>query len=93
VFFHVSALGGCKPEPLIEPGQPVKYELMSEMELEEERPRSEKDPDKPDQPDRPQAKMVELVDKLPGADLEKQSQELQSDRHPRARKKKPTWRR
>lgn len=92
VFFHITALGACKPEPTIEPGQPVKYELIPDTEL---KPRRAPDPTsaKSDEPTRPQAKLVELIDKLPGADLEKQAEKLKSSRHPRARKKKPTWRR
>jgi cold shock CspA family protein len=90
VFFHITALGACMPEPRIEPGQPVKYELIPDTELKRRRPI---EPAKSDEPERPQAKFVELIDKLPGKDLEKKSEKLQSSRHPRARKKKPTWRR
>ena len=89
VFFHITALGACQPKPIIEPGQPVKYELIPDTEL---KPRPRRDDSEKQEPERPQAKFVELVDKLPGANLEPHNGKLQSPRHPKARKKKPTWR-
>lgn len=95
IFFHVSALGACQTPPQIEPGQPVKYELESRanVKLRIQRERGGKDPTKPDKPVQPQAKLVELIDKIPGATLEEDGQRPSSTRHPKSRKKKPTWRR
>jgi cold shock CspA family protein len=87
VFFHITALGNYESQPPIEPGQPVKYEL-------EARPgpksRSREDSAKPRQL---RARLVELIDKIPGAILEETAEQGQSARHPRARRKKPGWRR
>ena len=83
VFFHVSALGACQPESQITVGQAVKYELE----------RREATVSKSDKPAHPQAKLVELIDKIPGASLEADRREPRAARHPRAQKKKPRWRR
>lgn len=93
VFFHVTAIGACQPQPRIEPGQPVKYELVPGTEPKRRRGLKHRD-DEPEasEPVRPQALLVELIDKLPGAVLESNEQQ-QLAHHPRARKKKPTWRR
>ena len=34
IFFHVSAVGACDPQVQIEVGQAVKYELMTNAEVE-----------------------------------------------------------
>lgn len=87
VFFHITALGACEPQPQIEPGQPVKYELE---------PRSRRqgggNEDSP-KPRQIRARLVELIDRIPGATLEESDGRRQTARHPRARRKKPTWRR
>ena len=95
VFFHITALGACESQPQIEPGQPVKYELMSGPEQKFRRRSKGGDDDStmPEQPIRPQAELVELIDRIPGAILEEAGESQQSARHPRARQKKPTWRR
>jgi cold shock CspA family protein len=94
IFFHVTALKVCDPEPQINPGQPVKYELVpgTEAKCRSRSKRSNVEATKPEKPVRPRAKLVELIDKIPGAILEEDPREHQSARHPRARKKKPSWR-
>lgn len=94
VFFHISALDAGETQPEIKLGQPVSYELSPRqealpngrpecsMERAEDRSRHEK----------PRAKQVAIIDKLPGAIAEVDAS-LKSIRHPRARQKKPTWRR
>jgi cold shock CspA family protein len=92
IFFHASALGACDPQPRIAPGQPVKYELIPGTEPKGRR-RSRRDDDEPDvEPARPQAKLVELIDKIPGGRLQGSPGKAQPP-HPRARRKKPSWRR
>lgn len=95
IFFHITALGACDPQLQIEPGQPVKYELEPGTGSKFRRRPNSSDDDTPQpaQPAHPQAKLVELIDKIPGAVLEDTSRKQRSDRHPRARNKKPTWRR
>ena len=91
IFFHISALGACS-EPRIEPGQAVKYEVDPKT-LPKRVKKSEIDPEKPVPPS-PAAKamMVELIDKIPGALLDQVSEEARVVHHPKARRKKPTWR-
>ena len=95
IFFHITALVLCEPTLQIDPGQPVKFELVPDTEPKSRGrlKRSDEDATKPAQPVRPQAKLVELIDKIPGAILEETAQQQQSAAHPRARKKKPSWRR
>ncbi|MHB8972865.1 MAG: cold-shock protein [Pirellulaceae bacterium] len=95
VFFHITALGPCDPPPQIKLGQPVKYELAPEAEVKARRPARQDDEEsgKVAAPLRAQAKLVELIDKIPGATLDDIANRPQSTRHPRAQKKKPTWRR
>lgn len=89
IFFHITALGACSAEPEIRPGQPVKYELEPGTEPKPVR-RSRAGPQAPS-PERPppRAMLVELIDRIPGGSLEDPA----DARHPRARRKKPTWRR
>ncbi len=89
IFFHVSAIGACQATPRIEPGQAVKYEAAP-------RPRPADDEDQPrsakgGKGSRLQAQMVELIDRIPGGSLGDKDEP--AARHPKARKKKPTWRR
>ena len=95
IFFHITALGACDPQPQIKLGQPVKYELIPNTELQARRQgrRDDEESAKPSPPLRAQAKLVELIDKIPGATLDDVTKRPRSTRHPRARKKKPTWRR
>ena len=95
IFFHISALGACEPQLQIEPGQPVKYELVppAERKPRSRTKRSDDDSAPPEKPIHPQAKLVELIDRIPGAILEEDAQKQQSAHHPRARQKKPSWRR
>jgi cold shock CspA family protein len=94
IFFHISALGGCEAEPQIKPGQAVKYELVPGTEPKSRRRsrRSDEDAEHPVEPVRPQAKLVELIDKIPGGRLQGTPRKLPPP-HPRARRKKPSWRR
>ena len=87
VFFHITALGACEPAPQIAPGQPVKYELEPRA--------SQKSSTAEGGVKRKQlrAMMVELIDKIPGATLDDSADNRQAARHPRARRKKPSWRR
>ncbi len=85
VFFHISALETVEAPPDIKSGQPVKYELT---------PRSEANPGgRPARGrEQPRAKLVALIDKLPGGIAEIET-DHELRRHPRARQRKPTWRR
>lgn len=95
VFFHGSALDCAETEPEIKVGQPVKYELAPREEV---TPKardagSKQQAEDRDRPAQRSAKVVVLIDKLPGAALAEVDASKQSLRHPRARKRKPTWRR
>ena len=92
IFFHISALGEEAPPLEIAPEQPVEYELTSRRETREAEERAGRSAEAGR--DRgPQAKLVSLIDKLPGGSISDVDQEHKPARHPRARKKKPTWRR
>ncbi len=95
VFFHISALDAGETQPEIKLGQPVKYELT---------PRGEAMPDgrrvggkeraaNRGLPEQPRAKLVALIDKLPGGTLADIDASQKPSRHRRARQRKPTWRR
>ena len=84
VFFHVTALGACEEFPQITLGQPVKFELEPKKRTEDDPPADGKD-------SRRRAKMVELIDKLPGGQLE-DDETVRAKRHPKARRKKASWR-
>jgi cold shock CspA family protein len=91
IFFHITALGACT-EPRIEPGQPVKYEIDPKT-LPKRQKKSEIDEEKPAAaPIAAKAMMVELIDKIPGAILDQVAEEARVIHHPKARRKKPTWR-
>ena len=95
VFFHRSALDTGETQPEIKFGQPVKYELTPRGEATPKaRPAGGKEraADRR-RPKQPRAKLVELLDKLPGAKLADSAGSGKSSRHLRARQKKPTWRR
>ena len=93
VFFHVSAIGACQSKPNIEPGQAVKFELIPGTEPKRRKYRSiDDEPAAAEKPVRPQAQLVELIDRIPGGILENTGSS-KLERHPRSRKKKPTWRR
>jgi len=97
VFFHLSAVGACTPSKRIKVGQPVKFELKPVVVEQPERmsrmERAEAAAAKSTPEQRAQAKLVELIDKIPGATLDDVSKRERPRRHPRARQKKPTWRR
>ncbi|MEQ8791575.1 MAG: cold shock domain-containing protein [Pirellulaceae bacterium] len=93
IFFHVKALGELETEPRIEIGQAVKYELVPGTEPKSRRRRKrEEEEETAEEPVRPQALKVELLDKMPGGVLEQSADEKRTY-HPKARRKKPTWRR
>lgn len=100
VFFHVSAIGACEETPKITLGQPVKFELETRAQAVK---REAANPSFRDQRDKPgggkpgggksgrRASLVELIDKLPGGELE-DDDTTRPKRHPKARRKKATWR-
>jgi len=93
VFFHVTALGACEPQPQIKPGQPVKYELAVEREPKLPSPSKQRGGESARGAQGPKAKLVELIDRIPGAIRQKVATKQRPAHHPRARHKKPTWRR
>ncbi len=93
VFFHITAVGACQAEPQIEPGQAVKFEYVPGTEPKRARRPSKRDLDGGEGGEpvvRPQARLVELIAKIPGGSL---IDAKPARSHPRARHKKPTWRR
>lgn len=95
IFFHITALGACQSPPRIEVGQPVKYEVdpktlpkrksFKDREEDKEKPKEE--------PENPRALMVELIDKIPGGFIEEKPNEtIKVQHHPKAARKKPSWR-
>jgi len=88
VFFHASAIGACQADPTIEEGQPVKFELTPRWQEEWAKADAKNDGDKKKQRT---AMMVELIEKLPGGSVTNSEGEP-IKRHPKARRKKPTWR-
>ncbi len=95
VFFHFTALGGPGAPPQIRLGQPVRFELAPAAEEPARRaPRLGKtDAAGAASRLRAVARVVELIDKIPGGTLEDVARQQRPARHPRARRKKPTWRR
>lgn len=96
IFFHVTAIGACRQPVQVRLGQPVKYELVPGTEPKLKRRRHARSIDDEEEtpaekPVRPQAKFVELLDKLPGAILT-ESIPAGNPRHPKSRRRKPTWR-
>lgn len=95
VFFHITALGACQPPPKILPGQPVKYELIPGTEPKpRRRPGRDDDDESPKNkaPVKPAAQIVELIDRIPGGILQ-DPPEARRPMHPKAKRRKPTWRR
>jgi cold shock CspA family protein len=94
IFFHISAIGGCQPT-FVEIGQPVKYELEPGTEPKRPPRRSRLDGPAPEPEERksPVAKLVEFIDRIPGAVLEAPDDTSRVAHHPKARRKKPNWRR
>ena len=84
VFFHLSALVDDDSSPRLKVGQPVKYELMTRAE-------AAAGPSPPRDGKR-RAKQVVLIDKIPGGAAEPED-DADLRRHPKSRRKKPTWRR
>lgn len=78
VYFHATVVEGHAFER-IRREQPVMFEL------EPKNPEAE-----PGQG--PRAKVVKLIDQLPGGILPRPPQELAPRHHPKSRQRKPTWR-
>ena len=95
IFFHISAVDNASTQPEIIVGQAVKYELTTRREaLEEARSAAEKKGSSDrNVPIQQKAKLVALLDKLPGGTLADSGTMERPTRHSRARMKKPTWRR
>ncbi len=94
VFFHITSLIGSEPPETIEPGQAVKYELDLDTESRPGRQTQQATVGAKPQPSvRRRAKLVELIDKIPGGSLDKGGTGQHPVHHPRARQKKPNWRR
>lgn len=89
VFFHISAFGETEAPPQLKTGQPVKYELTPRAEM----PETSGSSDSRGRSQQQRAKLVTLIDKLPGGVAEPEESLESSRRHPRARQRKPTWRR
>lgn len=79
VFFHATVVKDEAFEQ-IRPDQPVKYELAP------------RDKDAPKEGN-PTAKIVELIEAVPGGILAPPPPAQAPKHHPRARQRKPTWRR
>ena len=77
VYFHATVVENNAFDR-IRRDQPVMFELAP------------KDPDAPIPG--PKAKIVKLIDKLPGGILPRPTQELAPKHHPRSRQRKPSWR-
>ena len=90
VFFHVSVVAGLDSPPDIKLGQPVKYELEPKADAQAKSAEAEHPTAPRASKSRRRAKFVELIDQLPGGVLEEAEK---PSRHPKARRKKPTWRR
>lgn len=95
VFFHISVVEAVEPPLQVKIGQPVKYEPMPRSEAPPSRdPASNQEgPVDRGRAKQTRAKLVTLIDKLPGGTLADSDANQKSNRHRRARKKKPTWRR
>ena len=85
IFFHLSVIESEQTPPQIRVGQSVKYELE---------PRQKVIPGEEDQAkkrnDQSRAKVVILLQRAPGGIA---ADDQPKARHPKARKRKPTWRR
>ena len=90
VFFHVTALGACLSTPEIETGQAVKYELEPRKASSANTREDDQNSIRSKKPNQLRARMVELIDALPGGALVDKKQP--TSRHPRALQKKPKWR-
>lgn len=80
VYFHATVVQDGKFDH-IRPDQPVKYEL------------EKVDREKQVEGQGPRAKQVILIDRVPGAILAPPPPSMAAKHHPRARQRKPTWRR
>ena len=85
IFFHVSSLGITGDVPKINAGRAVKFELEPKKRTP---PDEERDPNA--KPPQRRAKVVELLNKMPGGELTNDGG-LQPSRHPKARRKKASW--
>jgi cold shock CspA family protein len=91
VFFHVSAFGACQVMH-IELGQPVQYELDPATVPQRRKFRKELDEPPEVEVVRPVARMVEFIERIPGARLDEIIDSARIQHHPKARQRKPIWR-
>ena len=89
VFFHATAIDSDGPPSEVIPGQPVAYELARKVRQQDERETSGIAP----RSNGPRASKVEFIDQLPGGTIEEMDADTRVKRHPKARRKKPSWRR
>jgi CspA family cold shock protein len=81
VYFHATILEPGVFDRLME-GQPVKFELQK------------RDPDeKPTERKGPRAAIIELIDRMPGGVLSDPPPEHRARHHPKAQRRKATWKR
>jgi len=86
VYFHATDVGN-EVFLRLEPGQPVKYELVKLTEEQREKRRELKEKPKP------KAARVELIDRMPGGIMQRPTQDVSPRHHPKARQRKATWKR
>lgn len=90
VFFHSSVIEAAEAQPEINVGQAVKFESMPR---EQQTRDADDSPGDKRTPPQLRAKTVVFIDKIPGSSLADSEPNQPSNRHRKARKKKPTWRR
>lgn len=95
IFFHISTVEAGETPPKIKLGQPVKYELTPREEASSQARAAggKEGVAKRRWPAQTRAKLVVLIDKLPGSTLAESDESNKALHHQRARQKKPTWRR
>ena len=92
VFFHITMLRARRrAADQAGPTGEVRTGARHRTDVAAATLRSERREDSRTRPAHPQRQLVELIDKIPGAVLDDTT--LPVPRHPRARRKKPNWRR
>jgi cold shock CspA family protein len=86
VYFHATTVGSQVFERL-EPGQPVKFELQKLTEAQREARK------KAATKQAPRAAKVEVLQRMPGGVLPRPTQDIAPKHHPKARRRKATWKR
>ncbi len=87
IFFPAIAVQDGRFD-FIQPEQPVKYELEAVSREEREAQQERGDVKKG-----PRAKLVVLIDRIPGGILEDPPQTMRAKHHPKSRARKATWKR